>query len=82
MPDMQHNSNVIPGKLAIASATRNPGIFVGARGMRPLDTGLRRYDGKSQSGFPLKACGNDDDMGKPQFSRSIELPVSTTANHP
>jgi hypothetical protein len=23
---LQHNSNVIPGKLAIASATRNPGI--------------------------------------------------------
>jgi hypothetical protein len=23
----QHNSNVIPGKLAMASATRNPGVF-------------------------------------------------------
>jgi hypothetical protein len=30
----QHNSNVIPGKLAIASATRNPGISE-ASGYRP-----------------------------------------------
>jgi hypothetical protein len=32
---------VIPGKLAIASATRNPG------NSNTLDTGFRRYDGKT-----------------------------------
>jgi hypothetical protein len=37
------NSNVIPGKLAIASATRNPGIS------KTLDTGFRRYDGKERN---------------------------------
>jgi hypothetical protein len=36
----QHNSYVIPGKLATASATRNPGIS------KRLDTGFRRYDAK------------------------------------
>jgi hypothetical protein len=40
---LRHNSNVIPGKLAIASATRNPGIS------NALDTGFRRYDGKERN---------------------------------
>jgi len=30
-----NSSGVIPGKLAIATATRNPRISVGAHGMRP-----------------------------------------------
>jgi hypothetical protein len=37
-----HNSTVIPGKVAIAAATRNPGIS------KTLDTGFRRYDGKER----------------------------------
>jgi hypothetical protein len=36
----QHNSYVIPGTLAAASVTRNPGIS------KRLDTGFRRYDAK------------------------------------
>jgi len=43
----QHESIVIPGKLAIASATRNPGISKPAdvAPSRAHNTGFRRYDG-------------------------------------
>ena len=43
----QHNSIVIPGKLAIAGATRNPGISKASdvAPSRAHDTGFRRYDG-------------------------------------
>jgi hypothetical protein len=44
---LKPNFIVIPGKLATASAIRNPGIFVGAYGIRPrLDAGFHRHDGK------------------------------------
>ena len=41
----QHNSNIIPGKLETASATRNPGI------LRLLDARFREHNGKTGKKF-------------------------------
>ena len=77
-PKFVTNSIVIPGKLAIASATRNPGK--GGFKTRPYKPAFRGHDGGKATDFFLRTSGSGHERATTTAARTGRAGVAVIAD--